>query len=156
MTRPHRVPRQHPTWTVRLPDMWGEALPRLRPGVLDDIARQVYLRGQTAFLALALHDRTGGQIWGALCRRTQSGQPSPVPGHFAVEIEPGVVLDIDGSRALSEWSNLQGAQSVPLSREELREWQRKHQPSRQWMGRTRSHQAQYRLAESFVELLLRQ
>lgn len=134
----------------------GEEPPRCRPGVLDDVARHIYLRGQTAFLALVIHDRTGGQIWGSLSRRNKDGSVSSTPAHFAVEIEPGLVLDITGMQTLGEWNNWHGAPSRKLSRAAVREWQKKHQPPNQWMGKPPSHQAQYRLAESFADQLLRQ
>lgn len=149
-----RAPQKsYPPWTVSL---LGEDPPHCRPGILDDVARYVYLHGQTAFLALTLHDRTEGQIWGLLSRRRKNGGLSQTPTHFAVEVEPGIVLDITGSRALREWNNFHGAPSCKVSREELRDWQRKHQPPNQWISPQPSHRAQYRLAESFADQLLRQ
>lgn len=132
---------------LRLPDG-----PVVNPGIIDDVALFVYRDRQSAFLALALYDCAGGRIWGALNRSDKGGQPSKVPGHFGVQIN-NKIYDIDGPHYPDVWKRKLASEVVPLSRKELRQWQKEHQLGDQWM-RPHSFQEQYDLARSFLPVLL--
>lgn len=142
----------YPKWMLRgsWPDGQG---PVCTPGFIDDVARFLYRDRQSAFLALALHDRSGGQIWAALNRSDKDGLPSNIPGHFGVEVDFGSVYDIDGRKSLSEWKRSLASEAIPFSRKELRQWQADYQAGDQWM-RPRSFREQYELANTFAEALL--
>ena len=64
--------------------------------VFDQQTRDTYTQGQCAALAIALHDRIGGQL---LASWTEAGLPT----HVGLEVAPGIVADIDGVYAEADW-----------------------------------------------------
>lgn len=156
------------TW--RIGGGWDETLV---PGKLDRAAKEVYSYGQCAYLALAIYERTGGQIW-AIIRPDghlgEEGQARPkkifdsvrgdfyehlIPDHFGVEVDKKI-LDIHGSKTKEQWENRHNGCAVTVTPLEMRIWQKNHQRTMVWMDKEVSsfNEDSLRLARVFADTLL--
>lgn len=77
---------------------------RCTPGVIDDAARAMYLRGQDHALALALHETTDWPI-------VRGSHPAAEHDHFAVVRPDGQLVDICGARTPAQWARAHGERS---------------------------------------------
>lgn len=92
---------------VELSGVNGSAF-KVTPGLVDQAARQAYLNGQCAALAVALQELKGGQIlaigYDDSQERYEDWQARPSWGHLGLQLEDGSVIDIEGiSGDLESW-----------------------------------------------------
>ena len=71
------------------------------PGLLDEAAKEAYLRGQCAALAVALSEQLEGRIiaigYDDSQEDRQQWEQKPIWGHLGLLLPDGSVLDVEGS-----------------------------------------------------------
>lgn len=145
--------------------IYGDAK-EITPGELNELAKEAYTCGQCAYLALALHESTGGTLYAVVNPDwDDDGEEIPpdsiwdekmgqfdeahIPNHFGVEVN-GMIVDIEGYHDFDEWGNQWEGYAVEVTPEQVYEWQKYYEAKGQWLEE-KSHEEQMELARSFVD-----